>query len=105
MIDEAFIRQVDSFLSSKNLWINSSDSSGGEIVLEEFFLIKIRSVFFVGFDKYQEKYEDATDLYEFYIREEFQELTPALEFIFSKLPMTKEKISKNVIFKTSNKKS
>ncbi len=90
---ESLLAQLKHFLENKGIFINSSNHVGDDVFMEEFFLKRIGGKFFVGFDRYNEKFEDATDLYESYIREDFDNLTSAVNFITLNLPITVEQLS------------
>jgi Tfp pilus assembly protein PilO len=46
----------------------------------------------VGFDEYLEKYEDAVDLYDVYVRKQFTNIEEALTFILNSLPLAAERL-------------
>ena len=57
-------------------------------LLQEFFLMKDKGICRVGFDEYDERFEDATDLYRKHMRSEFGDLESAVDFVIRNAPIT-----------------
>jgi hypothetical protein len=76
------------------LWINGEYLRDGEVVRWECFVRWRSAVVRVGFDEYLEKYEDAVDLYDAYVREEFRDIPSALVFVLKSFPRVAEEMRK-----------
>ena len=74
------------------LWINGDYLREGEIVRGECFVRVLDAVVRVGFDEYLEKSEDAVDLYDAYVREEFPDIPSALMCVLKSFPRVAEKM-------------
>lgn len=49
----------------------------------------------VGFDEYLQKYEDAIDLYDVYVRSKFSDIESALGFVLNSFPLAAEKMRRS----------
>lgn len=88
MLSPSQLQILNSKVSNKSLWINSEFQDGGRRILREFFLMKDKGVYRVGFDEYDERFEDATDQYRRYVRSDFGDLESAVNFVIQSTPVT-----------------
>lgn len=96
MNDAEIILKVGALIrSKKSFWINGNYLRKGEVVHWECFVKVLGTVVAVGFDEYLEKYEDAVDLYDAYIRKQFTNIELALTFILNSLPLVAQSLRSN----------
>ena len=96
MISDSLLKKIDGFLKSRPIWLNSSEVVEGEEFRVEFYIKNIKGKFFVGYDRYNEKYENPADLYDCYIRKDFPDLRSAIEFIDFSLPIDLEDLNRSI---------
>jgi calcineurin-like phosphoesterase family protein len=93
MGDAEIISRFEAVIRAKEVvWINGEYLRGGEVVRWECFVRLLGEVVRVGFDEYLEKYEDAVDLYDAYVREEFSDVGLALMFVLKSFPRVAEEM-------------
>lgn len=93
MNDSKIISKISSTLRSKKIfWVNGDYVRNGEPIHWECYLKLLQDEVAVGFDEYLEKYEDAVDLYDVYVRERFPNIELALRFILDSFPLAAEKM-------------
>jgi hypothetical protein len=93
MGDAEIISRFEAVIRAKGgLWINGEYLREREVVRWECFVRLLGDVVRVGFDEYLEKYEDAVDLYDAYVREEFPDVRSALMFVLASFPRVAEKM-------------
>lgn len=96
MNDAEIISKIGQLIKTKELfWINGDYLRKGETVHWECFIKVIGSIASIGFDEYLEKYEDAVDLYDGYVRKQFTNIEAALTFILNSLPLVAERLRSN----------
>jgi hypothetical protein len=88
MLSPSQLQILKSKVSNKRIWINSEFQDGGAQILQEFFLMKDKGIYRVGFDEYDERFEDARDLYRKYMRSDFGDLESAVDFVIQNTPIT-----------------
>jgi hypothetical protein len=95
MSDAEIISKLEAVIRAKSvLWINGEYLREGEMVRWECFVKSLGAVVRVGFDEYLETYEDAVDLYDAYVREEFADVGSALTFVLKSFPRVAEEMRK-----------
>jgi hypothetical protein len=93
MKDAEIISKISQLIQAKkSFWINGDYLREGEAVHWECFVKVLGSIVAVGFDEYLEKYEDAVDLYDVYVRKQFTNIEEALTFILNSLPLAAERL-------------
>ncbi|MDN6887849.1 hypothetical protein QMO14_30180 [Variovorax sp. CAN2819] len=93
MSDAEIISKLSLIVRSKKiLWIEGDYLRGGETVHWECFVRLLGDVVAVGFDEYLQKYEDAIDLYDVYVRNKFSDIESALGFVLNSFPLVAEKM-------------
>lgn len=93
MIDIVDEKEIRNKLSTKGcIWINHDYMRDGELARKEFFLKKTNFGYGVGFDEYLDKHEDAIDLYEAYVRQDFECLKDAITYCVSQLSISVSEI-------------
>jgi hypothetical protein len=93
MSDAAILSRLAPIIRAKKIfWINGEYFREGEVVHRECFVKLLDEAVRIGFDEYLEKYEDAVDLYDAYVREELPDVEAALLFILNSFPRVAEKL-------------
>ncbi|WP_426389176.1 hypothetical protein [Variovorax sp. R-27] len=93
MSDAEIISKLGSIVRSKKvLWIEGDYVRDGEMVHWECFIKLLGDTAAVGFDEYLEKYEDAVDLYDMYVRSKLPDIESALRFVLDSFPLAAEKM-------------
>jgi hypothetical protein len=93
MSDAAILSRLAPIIRAKKIfWINGEYFREGEVVHWECFVKLLDEAVRIGFDEYLEKYEDAVDLYDAYVREELPDVEAALLFILNSFPRVAEKL-------------
>ena len=90
MLDPSQLQALKSRLSNRSIWLNDEIQEGENAIVKEFFLKKLRGRFFVGFDEYDSRYEEAVALHRKYVRSDFEDLPAAVKFIVENTPITIE---------------
>ena len=84
----SLLQVLKSKVSYKRIWINSEFQDCGRRIIREFFLMKDKGIFRVGFEEYDERFEDAADQYRKYIRSDFSDLESAVDFVIRNTAVT-----------------
>jgi hypothetical protein len=93
MSDAGIVLKFEPVIRAKGVfWVSGEYVRQGEVVHWECFLRLLGQTVRVGFDEYLEKYEDAVDLYEAYVREEFPDIPSALMFVLTSFPRVAEEM-------------
>jgi len=96
MNDAEIISKLSLIIRSKKiLWIEGDYLRNGETVHWECFVRLLEGVVAVGFDEYLQKYEDAIDLYDVYVRNKFSDIESALGFVLNSFPLAAEKMRRS----------
>lgn len=93
MDNAKIISEIDSVVRSKKVfWIDGDYLRTGESVHWECFVRRSEGVVLVGFDEYLEKYEDAVDLYDAYVRKKLSSIELAVLFMLDSFPSVASKL-------------
>ncbi|MBP4047306.1 hypothetical protein [Chromobacterium violaceum] len=76
------------------IWISEEYKHPNGEAVSEFFFKRLNQKYYIGLDDYLLKYEDATDLYFKYIREEFDDFTTATDYVINTIKIPENKLIK-----------
>ncbi|MET3493399.1 hypothetical protein [Variovorax boronicumulans] len=93
MNDAEIIFSIESIVQSKKVyWVQDDYIRAGESVHWECFIRLLEDSVAVGFDEYLDKYEDAVDMYDAYLRNKLPNIKAAVEFVLSSFPLAAAKM-------------
>lgn len=93
MGDAETISKLEAVIRARGVfWVDGEYLREGEVVRWECFVRLQEAAVRVGFDEHLAKYEDAVDLYDAYVREDFPDVRSALMFVLASFPPVAEKM-------------